>query len=433
MSGKTVAVVGGGPAGSFAAYLLAKEGINVNIYEPRAARQQDLSIGEKGALCTGCAGLVQKNAVILLRRHGISIPENVVQTRLNGSVIYLPGKSGSIFLPMDEAVTVYRGFSPLKQESGPIESFDAELLRRAKEAGAIHHQVEIRRIDLKRKEGKVHLTDASGTYHEADMIIGAFGHNPKLMEAINYPFPETTPLALPKTQRASVREYHFGQEKVRALLGDRIHIFGNPSETIWFSAIIPKGKYITIVLMGRNDDIKTGDFTDFLNNPKVQTLLDGNMGERPVNCACFNLITLKSPKKFVTCGDDGKIVMVNIGDAGPTTPRKNGIFAGLDSAQHLIATLLEYGNNADGMEKYQRYITKRYVWDNRWSEAVLRISDLILNHYLPRQATIYLAKNNIVFFSSAVKSVISHISTGRDSYWKIPLNVLMETVRNPKG
>ena len=430
MRGKTVAIVGGGPAGSFAGYLLAREGVKVYIFDPQSTRQPDLAAGEKIHPCTGCAGLLHANAVRLVEQTGVNLPESLIQTHLRGAVTYFPDTLESIPIPLVQAVTVYRGFSPIKQEGSPVESFDAYLLNQAKEAGAVHYQAIITKIDLS-KEGaqKPVLTDSNGDEYEADIVIGAFGHNPKLMGNIHYPTPETK-LPLPKTQRASVREYYFGQEKVRELLKEKIHVFGNPTEKIWFAAIVPKEDYISVVLMGRDEGIKAEDFLEFFQNPHVHSLTQKNLEEHPVSCSCFSQITIKSPERFIV-QKDKKVVMINIGDAGPTSPRKNGIHAAMDSAQHLIEALVQNGNEAKGLKGYRKYIERRYVWDNRWSEAVLKISDFVLNKKLPRQAIIYLAKKRIPVISQAVVNTMSHILTGKDAYWEIPLKVVLDTLRNP--
>ena len=184
--------------------------------------------------------------------------------------------------------------------------------------------------------------------------------------------------------------------------------------------------------MGREDNIETKDFTDFFDNPQARILVKDQLNGRPLNCACFALITLKSPESFLVSRKN-RVVMINIGDAGPTTPRKNGIFAALDSAHHLAAALLKNGNTAAGLAEYRTYIKRRYVWDNRWSDVVLKTSDLVLNNRLPRQATVYLAKNRLPFLSSVARNTVSHVLTGRDSYWKIPTNVLWETLKKPLG
>lgn len=435
MQGKGVAIVGGGPAGSFEAYKLAKKGVNVDIFEPHSTRQPDFAIGERRGVCVGCAGLFQHPGIVLLENNGITISEEVIQVHLQGSTVHFPSESKTVYLPADGAVTVYRGFGPVKQETGQvvIESFDSRLLSEAIKTGATHHQTKIVKIDLQQREGKVHVIDANGKEYAVDTVIGAYGHDPKHEMSIVYPPDDKVPLPSPKTQKAGVREYYLGREKVKELLKDQIHIFGNPTEGSWFAAVVPKKDNLTVVLMGRDKNIRDQDFTDFFANKQVRELLKGVDENLQLNCACMSLITLKSPERFMVRGQNNDIVMVNIGDSGPTTPRKNGIFAALDSASHLAETLIKNGNSASGLEEYRRYIERRYVQDNFWSEAVLRISDLILNHSIPRKAVIFSANHNIPLLSEAVRSTMSHILTGRDSYWRIPINVLKEVVRDPIG
>ena len=430
---KAVAVIGGGPAGAFAAYLLAREGVHVDIYEPRAVEQPLVGTGERRSLCTGCAGLVQGDAARLLKRHGIIIPDEVIQTRLLGAAVYLGSESEPILVPLENAITVYRGFGPLRQEGGSVESFDAYLLNRAKQAGASHHRVTIAAVDLREQAGRVTLLDCDGRQRQAHLVIGAFGHNAKLAEAITYPDSRAATLTRPVTQNAGIREYHLGGDVVGERLNSRIHIFGNPSDSVWFAAILPKGKYISVALMGRDGDIRARDFDTFLSRPQVQALLGDAVSGQAINCGCSSTITLRSPERFMVGGENGRVVMVNIGDAGPTRPRKNGIFAALDSAERLSSALLRHGNTTSGLEEYRRYITRRYVWDNRWADTVLRLSDLVLDRSLSRWLIMGLAQGHVPILSRATTSTIIHIVSGKDSYWRIPLNVLRETLVGQKA
>jgi len=75
--GSRVAVVGGGPAGSFFAYFLldmaGRAGLNlqVDIYEPRDFSRP----GPPG--CNMCAGIVSESLVQMLAAEGINLPEKV--------------------------------------------------------------------------------------------------------------------------------------------------------------------------------------------------------------------------------------------------------------------------------------------------------------------------------------------------------------------
>ena len=125
------------------------------------------------------------------------------------------------------------------------------------------------------------------------------------------------------------------------------------------------------------------------------------------------------------------MLMINMGDAGPTRPRKNGIGAALDSARHLATLLNKFGNSHKAMKKYQNYVELTYVRDNHVVDFVMHMTDFIINHELPRRAVIFLNDNNLGLLSRATRSTIEHILTGKSPYWRIPLDVLRETFLPP--
>lgn len=434
--GKSIAIIGGGPAGAFSAYLLAKQGVDVHIFEDRSPRLPDIANGERRILCTGCAGWLQEDARNLLAANGLVIPQSIIQAETKVTKIIMPDSDAAISLNIS-AATVFRGTSPLKQfEAHPqVESFDAWLLQSAIDAGARHHQVRITDINLNvDNQGKVRITDSNGNIHDKDLVIGAFGHNPDLMGTIrNNSGGESISLDMPISQRAGVREYFVPQELLSEDLLKSAYVFANPSGNILFGAIYPKGvytqepkgMYVTIALMGRGD-IQPGDFRKFLENEQVKSRFKIDDAEKP-SCACSNLLTLKSPRRFIQLGRKGTAVMINIGDSGPTRPRKNGIGAALDSAKHLSDILLQHGASGEGMKLYKRYIDETYVWDNYAVDAVMKLSDFVLNHELPRRAVIYLNNNDLFLLSKAARSTIEHILTGKSPYWRIPIDVLKET------
>ncbi|MFW9961059.1 MAG: geranylgeranyl reductase family protein [Candidatus Thorarchaeota archaeon] len=104
-------VIGGGPAGLFAATEIAKKGFDVRVIEEHER------IGEPDH----CAGLLSASG---LKRLGVNVPDEVVQNTVSGAKIYSP--SG-------QSITIERG----KREAHVINrrQFDAWLAKRAVELG----------------------------------------------------------------------------------------------------------------------------------------------------------------------------------------------------------------------------------------------------------------------------------------------------------
>jgi len=439
--GKSIAIIGGGPAGAFCAYELARNGVEVRIFEDRSPKRPDFSAGEKRIPCTGCAGWLQADVTKLLADNGLEMSPEVVQSKTTFTSIVMPKTEANLRLNAP-STTVFRGFSPIHQFEGHphVASLDGWLLEKAIDAGAKHLQVEISSIDLNEdSQGKVCIGDSTGLKYKTDLVIGAFGHNRRLMNTIQYPDSNPMRLEMPESQRAGVREYFIPKEFISRDLLESTFVFANPTPRIPFGTICPKGKfdqepsgmYITIALMGRGD-VAPDDFKDFLDNEQVKRLLHIDTQTKP-RCACFPPLTVQSPRQFILPGRKDNVIMVNIGDAGPTRLRKNGIGSALDSAKHLSDILLRYGNSSEHMEIYKRYIERTYVRDNHVVNFVMHLSDFILNHDFTRRAVICLTDHNLGVVSQITQNTIERILTGKGPYWRIPIDVFLEIFANTSG
>ena len=406
---KDVVVVGGGPAGSMGGLLLAREGLGVTIIEPRSTRMPD--IGEKGKLCVGCAGLLQENVLGLLESFHLSIPEEVIQSRIYTNVLHLPGGQ-AVEIPT-KTVTVYRGFGPVRSPAH-FRGFDAWLLDEASKAGARVIEARVGKIDLSNKGSFVYtLKDEQIS---ADIIIGAYGHNPM-----------NIPLEAPKIQDACVREYLLGDEVVSKLEGAN-HVFISPTEAIGFAAIIPKKEFVSMALIGRGrSGVEQASFDEFLDLKSVTDLV-GNLSKTQLRCACKSTITVQSPGRFFIENREGGIAMINIGDAGPSRIKKNGIGAALDSASKLAQALIDFGNTPEALEKYRSYMYRHYISDNSIAEPMLNFIDLLLKEPHTRQIMTYVLQHNIPIPSRLSRIMAAHLLSGEGAYWALPFTVLRETL-----
>ena len=143
-----VCIVGGGPAGSFAALHLLQLSklhnlhLDVRIFEPRDFSRP----GPSG--CNRCAGILSSRLWGNLSELGLSIPEEILQAELQAYTIHLNGESIHLERP-DPArriVSVYRGGGPRMIEGAPEASFDNFLLHQAVNRGAIHVSNRVREV-----------------------------------------------------------------------------------------------------------------------------------------------------------------------------------------------------------------------------------------------------------------------------------------------
>jgi len=137
-NGSRVAVVGGGPSGSFFAFFLLKMAaaidldIEVDIYDPRSFSRR----GPAG--CNHCGGIVSESLVQILATEGINLPPSVVQRGIESYVVHMDVGSVAIQNQVGEQriAALYRGNGPREGDESPWESFDGYLQELAVQKGA---------------------------------------------------------------------------------------------------------------------------------------------------------------------------------------------------------------------------------------------------------------------------------------------------------
>src|SRR5210317_1682420 len=135
--GSRIAVIGGGPAGSFFSFFLLKMAqaidldIEVDIFEPRSFSY----CGPAG--CNHCGGIVSESLVQTLAAEGIVLPRAVVQRGVASYVVHMDVGDVTIESPVQERriAALYRGNGPRDGCDTDLESFDDFLQGMVREKG----------------------------------------------------------------------------------------------------------------------------------------------------------------------------------------------------------------------------------------------------------------------------------------------------------
>ena len=149
---------------------------------------------------------------------------------------------------------------------------------------------------------------------DADLVIGAFGVNStaaKMFEGMDFGYQE------PPSVTAAICEIKMGEDVVASHFGNSIHLFLLPDKGIKFAAMVPKGPYVSLCILGKDLSAKKVD--DFLEKPVVKAVLPSSPYH--VECRCLPKMNVGAPKKPFT----DRIVMC--GDAGSTRLFKDGLGA----------------------------------------------------------------------------------------------------------
>jgi flavin-dependent dehydrogenase len=354
IDGSRVAVIGGGPAGSLFAYFLLDMAervdlkLDVDIFEPRRFAQP----GPVG--CNMCGGIVSETLVQNLATDGVFLSSDVVQRGIDSYVLHTDVGSVRIATPNDEMRigAVHRGGGPRDVTEPRWESFDQHLLANAVERGAnvIHARVdEVGHIDG-RPTIKVH----AGEPQAYDLAVIATGVNTSILKSfeglgIGY--------LRPKVTKTLIREYFLGAEAIERSLGTSMHVFLLNLPRLEFAAVIPKGDYVTMCLLGEDIDSTLGDA--FAATPEVRAIMPPGWDPEARSCQCLPHINVRGVEKPYA----ERVVF--IGDSGVTRLYKDGIGAAYRTAKAAARTAIFVGVSEGAFRDHFMPLCRSIQGDNR--------------------------------------------------------------------
>ena len=377
--GSRIAVVGGGPAGSFFSYFLLKMAaaidleIEVDIFEPRSFKY----CGPAG--CNHCGGIVSELLVQTLAAEGIVLPRSVVQRGVESYVVHMDVGDVEIESPVHEQriAALYRGNGPREGGDAELESFDGFLQGMAVDQGARI----VRKLitDVSSRDGMPFLHFADGQGGSYDLVSVASGVNSNFINMLDDLPGDYKP---PKTTRGYICEFHSTKEEILRILGTSVHVFLLSIPRFEFAAIIPKGEFATVVMVG--DDLDQELVHAFLNDPVVRRAFPTNTV--PCVCSCSPLINLGARKR--PYGD--RVVMV--GDSGITRLYKDGIGAAFRTGKAAATTAIFHGVSSKDFEKHYWPACRRIVNDNRVGKVMFATNAIMKNSRLTRRAMLQMAQ-----------------------------------------
>jgi flavin-dependent dehydrogenase len=363
--GSRIAVIGAGPAGSMFSYFFRSMSetigldVDVDIFEPRRFCHR----GPAG--CNHCGGIVSESLVQRLATEGIRLPDDVVQRGIESYTLHMDVGDVQIATPLMEKriAAIYRGNGPRDSEPLDTHSFDGYLLELAEQKGV--NRIPRLVTDVRREDDRMIVQCADQHSGEYDLVVVASGINSRLLELLEE---ESREFARPDRTKTFICEFHLGREVIQETFGPSMHVFLLDIPRLEFAALIPKGDYVTLCLLG--DDIDEELMSRFFGSAEVRNCFPGGVIPEHA-CHCYPRINV-GPARPVF-GDR----LVFVGDSGATRLFKDGIGAAYRTSKAAAKTAVFHGIDAESFRQYYAPMCTKISRDNLVGKFVFSVATLV--------------------------------------------------------
>jgi flavin-dependent dehydrogenase len=350
--GSHVAVIGGGPAGSFFTLHLLKQArttglpLKVTLFE---RRQFELP-GPAG--CNMCAGILSSRVVKGLQELGLTIPPSVIMGRVNRYILHWRRATVAIEQPdpTRQILSVFRGAGPKGAGLPPGASFDNFLLDQVESAGATIAPERVLEVSFPPgAPADVRTGQGQATF---DLVVLAGGVNarPPKFFGVDYKSPPTITMA---------------QDEIRLNQPSdpgSVHVYCDEPVGLLFGGLVPKGEYVNVSLLGYG--LPGRSLAQFLEGLRERGVLEG---EPERLCGCRPRVATGPASGFY--GDR----FVAVGDAVITRLYKDGIGSALHTARCAARVVLEHGITGRDFKRYYHPVVRAVERDNRYGYWLFRM------------------------------------------------------------
>jgi flavin-dependent dehydrogenase len=382
--------------------------LHVDLFEPRRFCHR----GPAG--CNHCGGIVSESLVQRLATEGIRFPGDVVQRGLESYTLHMDVGDVEISSPIIEKriAAMYRGNGPRDSEPLATHSFDGYLLELAQKKGAnlVHHLV----MDVRRDGDRMHVDCADAFGDDYELVVVATGVNSRLVQMLAN---DTQAFREPTRTKTFICEFRLGRDVIRETLGPSMHVFLLDIPRLEFAALIPKGDYATLCLLG--DDIDEELIDRFFASPEVKNCFPGARIP-PHACHCYPRINVRPSRPAYA----DRLVM--IGDAGATRLFKDGIGAAYRTAKAAAKTAIFHGVSAEDFETHYAPLCGTIARDNQVGKVVFGFGSLVQKSRFARRGVLRMTENEQLQPESPkrMSSVLWDLFSGSASYTDVFLRTL---------
>lgn len=411
-----IAIVGGGPAGSFFAKFVLdfakqkKINLSVTIFDGK----KFLYAGPRG--CNMCAGVIAAPLLGRLSEIGIEIPERIIQRNIRGYALNTAYGDVKLYPKSKDAriITVYRGSGPAYSVDTQNISFDEFLLDIVRNEGAEVIQQAV--LDVALTPNKAILKFGKDETFEADFVAVACGLNTGFLgkiEALGFGYKR------PKIVQAGQMELMLGNEYIEEHFSNMIYTYKLGLPNIRFAALVPKKEHVTVTVVGERD-IKKSDIWEFLLHPMVKKDLPKNFEIPEQYCHCYPRIPLRKAHNAFS----DRIVM--IGDTSYTRFYKNGLESALWTARYAAKAIFTEGFDKRSLKRHFFRLSKKYIIrDNIYGRILFWLDKYISSKRFIAISHIQTAKNPMRWGApEKLRGILWDMLTGDAFYRQILIRAL---------
>jgi len=394
-NGSRVHIVGGGPGGSFLAIHLIRQArqagkrLSVVIIDKKMVDPPGrAACGLKA--CNFCAGVISPALYNQMAAAHLRLPEDVVCQDFSHIWIHGLWKNFPLKVPSGQRlVSIFRGMLPQGRGTLPY-GLDAFLLSCAVKEGAEQMAGMAREVRYNPSGRPVLRIEQAGgetSELESDFVCIAAGVNAGVgdnmtADPLFASYARLNPsFRPPKTRPALIFELKPGRAYLKKYMNRELYLIiaGNRHLHLEHGALVPKGDYLTVSLVGKSiDTLSSSDeagrvIRQFMSLPHVRSILPGLTPEKwPVCCMCLpRMATGLSQSPFAD-----RIALA--GDAFGARLYRDGLYSAFTQSCALAAAAVNQGVDKETLTRSLADMTRWLETDNRYCRTVFMIVQKML-------------------------------------------------------
>ncbi|HZW35901.1 MAG: cyclic nucleotide-binding domain-containing protein, partial [Deltaproteobacteria bacterium] len=222
----------------------------------------------------------------------------------------------------------------------------------------------------------------------------------------------------PNATKTYICEFFFGHDTIEKYLGNSMHVFLLGLPRLEFAAIIPKGDYATVCLLGR--EIDAGLVESFLNAHEVRQCFPPEFHPPADFCHCSPAINIRGPLQPFADR------FVFIGDSGVTRLYKDGIGGAYRAAKAAAKTSVFEGVSAADFRRHYLPVCRAISVDNDIGWIIFAVTGLIKSARFARRGVLQMTsrEQEAIGLKRRMSGVLWDTFTGSAPYRDVFLRTL---------